>query len=368
MLVAVRRGVVPVGLRAALTVVAVGTAALGVWAGLVRLGWRIGTPPAAGFHGLLMVLGFLGTVIGMERAVGLGRRWAWAAPAASAGAAVLLLAGGPARWAGWLLVAAGAVLAGVFVVAHRIQPEAHIRVMGLGAVCWLVAAAAWTLGAPIPRIVPALAGFLVSTIAGERLELARTVAASPTARRVMTGAALAITVGATAAAFGYDPGLRVTGLGMLAAAGWLAVGDVARRTIRMGGLTRYMAAGLLTGYAWLGTAGLLWTFAGLTPGGFLYDAALHAVFLGFVMSMVFAHAPVIFPALTGIPLPHHRGFWWASGLLHAGVALRVASDLAGWVTGVRWGGMANAAALALFALAVGYSLLRTKRPPAASNP
>jgi len=34
-----------------------------------------------------------------------------------------------------------------------------------------------------------------------------------------------------------------------------------------------------------------------------YDAGLHTIFRGFVMSMIFAHAPVIVPSALGRPLP-----------------------------------------------------------------
>jgi hypothetical protein len=35
------------------------------------------------------------------------------------------------------------------------------------------------------------------------------------------------------------------------------------------------------------------------------DAVIHAAFLGFAMSMVMAHAPVIPPAVLRRPLPYH---------------------------------------------------------------
>jgi len=35
-----------------------------------------------------------------------------------------------------------------------------------------------------------------------------------------------------------------------------------------------------------------------------YDAVVHAIFLGFVISMVMAHAPVILPAVLRRPLPY----------------------------------------------------------------
>nr|BFE78121.1 hypothetical protein GCM10020093_007220 [Planobispora longispora] len=44
-------------------------------------------------HGPLMALGFLGTLISLERAVALRSRWGYAAPALSALGAVALAAG-----------------------------------------------------------------------------------------------------------------------------------------------------------------------------------------------------------------------------------------------------------------------------------
>lgn len=57
----------------------------GVLAGLARLDWNTPVPAAsaAGWHGALMISAFLGTVISLERAVALGRGWAYLAPAAA---------------------------------------------------------------------------------------------------------------------------------------------------------------------------------------------------------------------------------------------------------------------------------------------
>ncbi|MBM3556130.1 MAG: hypothetical protein FJX47_11325, partial [Alphaproteobacteria bacterium] len=52
----------------------------GLYVGLARIGALEGGlfPPA--LHGPLMVSGFFGTVIGLERAVALARLWAYAGP------------------------------------------------------------------------------------------------------------------------------------------------------------------------------------------------------------------------------------------------------------------------------------------------
>src|SRR5581483_3470843 len=119
-----------------------------------------------------------------------------------------------------------------------------------------------------------------------------------TRRGLLIAAVALLACGLVVSLAAEGTGVRIAGAGLLAQAAWLAGYDIARRTVRMGGVTRFMAVALLAGYAWLGVAGVLWLIHGLRPpGGFAYDAALHALFLGFVMSMVFAHAPVIVPAV-----------------------------------------------------------------------
>ena len=76
---------------------------------------------------------------------------------------------------------------------------------------------------------------------------------------------------------------------------------------------------------------------------------LHALFLGFVMSMVFGHAPIILPAVLGTPLPYRPRFYAHLALLHVGLVLRiVAGDLFGLHGAWLLGGIVNVAALLLF--------------------
>jgi hypothetical protein len=65
-----------------LMVLAMAALLLGLWSGLLRLGWTwngIGSHLPA-IHGALMIGSFLGTLISLERAVAVDRRWAYAAP------------------------------------------------------------------------------------------------------------------------------------------------------------------------------------------------------------------------------------------------------------------------------------------------
>jgi hypothetical protein len=340
----------------------------GLWAGLLRLG--IDLPPLrpelASLHGPLLVLGFLGTQIGLERAVALRRRppWPYFAPIGAAAGSTWLLVGLPTAVGQVLFALGGIVLCAVFLAVHRIDPTAHNAVMGLGAAAWAAGAIVWLVDEEVARAVPFLVAFLVLTIVGERLELSRMGRPAPLARAALLAAIALFACGVVATLPDGGLGVRLAGTGMLAQAAWLARYDVARRTIRIGGVTRFMAVALLAGYLWLAVAGVLWIHYGsLLGAGSAYDAMLHAVFLGFVFSMVFAHAPVIVPAVLGVALPYRRAMYGPLVLLHGGLVLRVVGDLAGNVTAWRWGGVLDEAAiLAFLALAVATAATARRRP------
>lgn len=70
-------------LRLMLLLLAAVSLLTGLWAGLLRMGWVLPNPLAAmvANHGPLMLSGFLGALISLERAAALQRRWAHGAPA-----------------------------------------------------------------------------------------------------------------------------------------------------------------------------------------------------------------------------------------------------------------------------------------------
>jgi hypothetical protein len=92
-----------------------------------------------------------------------------------------------------------------------------------------------------------------------------------------------------------------------------------------------------------------------------YDAVLHCLFLGFVFSMVFAHAPIILPAVTGAAVPYRPAFYAHLALLHASLVVRVVGDLTGWADGRQWGGMANVAAVVLFVVSTAWAVASARR-------
>lgn len=341
----------------------------GLAAGEARLGWQIPVS-FVHLHGPLMVCGFFGTIIGLERAVALSRPWAFIAPLANAGGGLLLLTGWES--AGALAMALGslAFLAVSALIARR-QPTAFTALLALAALAWAAANLAWVSGADIIQVVPAWAAFLVLTIAGERLELSRFLkpwrwrnpALLPPVAVLATGSAMALA--------GQAGAWSVFGIGCVALVAWCLGNDIVRRTVRQKGLPRYVAVSLLSGYGWLAVAGLV---APGLDGGFdslRYDAVLHAIFVGFVFAMVFGHAPVVLPALLRVKLPFHTYFYLPLALLHASLILRMAGDLGGrdglrpWeglFDGLRpWGGLLNGAAIVAFALMVAATILAARK-------
>jgi hypothetical protein len=350
--------------RAPLMALALVALFAGLWGGLIRLGLSLphAVTSAAELHGPLMALGFLGTLVSLERAVALGRPWAYVAPLAAGAGSLAALAGAPGSLGPALLALAGAVLIAAHVVLHRLRPSTHNAVMSLGGLAWFGAAVLWLTGADVSRFAPLLAGFLVLTIVGERLELTRAVRRSDAVRRLLIVAITVFVLGLVISISAERTGVRIAGVGLLAQAAWLARYDAARRTVRTSGVTRYMASALLAGYMWLVCAGVLWTTYAPLSDGAAYDASLHAVFLGFVMSMVFAHAPVIVPAVLRVPVPYTRGFYAHLGLLHLSLALRLlGGDLAGSTTLWRWGGILSEVAIVLFLAATATAVLRARR-------
>ncbi|MCC6626207.1 MAG: hypothetical protein IT340_02275 [Chloroflexi bacterium] len=335
---------------------------LGVLGGLLRLGWALPAAPAASaWHGALVVGGFLGTLISLERALALGRWWPFAAPVTAGLGAVALLIGWPPAIGALAMAVASAVLVAANVVIMRRQLADYTVTMALGAAAWLVANLLWLAGWPAYRLVPWWAVFLVLTIVGERLDLSRLRRPSPAARWAFAGGVALLLGGATVGLVEPDGGIRLFGLGLVALAVWLFRYDIAGRTVRQRGLPRYIAICLLTGYGWLATAGLLALVVGATPAGPAHDALVHSLFLGYVMAMIFGHMPIIAPLVLGRGIAYRAVLYLPLALLHLSLALRIASDLAGWLPGRQWGGLLNAAALVTFAIAVAATVGRAGR-------
>ena len=72
--------------------------------------------------------------------------------------------------------------------------------------------------------------------------------------------------------------------------------------------------------------------------------------MGFALSLIFAHAPVVLPEIAGVRLRHHAGWWVPLGLLHGSLVVRIAADLLGSAVWRQGGAALNAAAVVAFAV------------------
>lgn len=320
----------------------------GIGAGLARLGWSVPdiAASASAMHGPLMICAFFGVVISLERAVAIGRLWAYSG-SLFAGLGGLATAAGAESVASWLFLLASVVLLAATLDVLRRQPAMFTFTLTLGALCWSTGNALWVQGATVDAVAPWWLAFLILTIAGERLELSRFLPPSPFARRAFALILATVSAGLLGAATAWGPPLF--GGGLFALALWLGKQDIARRTVRGKGLTRFIAVCLLSGYAWLAVGGaVIVATGGLVPGSPSYDAALHALGLGFVFAMVFGHAPIIFPAVLRVAVPYHPTFYLPLAVLHLSLVVRLAGDATARFDWVRIGGALNALALAAF--------------------
>ena len=330
----------------------------GLDAGLLRMGVPAPLDTAAlpDVHGPLMVLGFLGTLIALERAVALRAAWGYASPVLLGLGGVALIAPVPLLLGRMLLLDGSVALVAVLVALWRRRRDDEVLVQVLAACLAVLAALAW-VRVEASAVVPLLAGFVVLTIAAERVELAR-FHLPRTAGTTLLWLATGLTLAATWALVAPGPGSRAFGVALLALVAWLAPRDVARRTVRSTGLPRFSAVAMLAGYGWLTVAGASWAVTGAPTTRAAHDVLVHTVFLGFAMSMVLAHAPVILPAVLHVGIPYHPALYAPVALLQAALLVRVvAGDAWGWVPALQAGGVGAAAALILFgATAVTLSL------------
>jgi hypothetical protein len=127
---------------------------------------------------------------------------------------------------------------------------------------------------------------------------------------------------------------------------------------------------VIGGLVWLVLSGLLWVQQGELGTGAGSDAAIHAFFMGFVMSMVFAHAPMVFAAVTRIRVPYYRALAIPLVILYVGLVVRIVGDLGVDRALAKWGAVVTGAAVVLYiafvvasavAALAGYAPARPKR-------
>ncbi len=120
------------------------------------------------------------------------------------------------------------------------------------------------------------------------------------------------------------------------------------RSLRISGATsrmhRFLQRALFVSYAWLILGSLAMMLSGYLPGAVVKDILFHTMGLGFIFTMILAHAPLILPAALG-KLPAQSAPLLPFVVFQLMTVLRIGADLnvaqmpvfwmwTGWITGV----------------------------------
>ncbi len=292
------------------------------------------------FHGEVMVFGFLAVLIATERYLGSLpfklHPVVHVMPFLVALGAVLKLVGSlgksvPADNVGSILIALGmAILIYLLMAVSRQSAQPlPFRYMSFGAFVLLLGALFSIGGSPVRNMNFSLflLGFPILTILGERVELSRFLSPAAHTRMevhwwVVVAAYLSLLV--------QDGRWTIGAWAVLMALVVLPLLKSELALVRAGEtspqkLHRYLGRSLLVAYLWL-FAGLALVLAwAATHGvyGGLFDASIHSLAAGFVLTMIFAHGPVIAPALFRVTVKQEKLSTVPLGLLTVANLMRV---------------------------------------------
>lgn len=331
-----------------------------IWAGWIRIGWTYPLSLIAGKHGALMVGSFLGTLISLERAVVIKNRWAMLVPFLS-GSSIIFFSLNLDLLAFYALALGSmgqAIMMGYFLNRYK---AFYMSVMLAGSISWLTGNLMWLAWKSYPLAAPWWIAFLLLIITGERLELTRFLPIKRYQQKILTGALGIFMLGIIIPFHGN--GRYMAGLGLMLTGLWLLKYDMATKSVKREGQHKFSALLLLTGYGWLIACGAMILAGDLY--GFIYDAVLHAFFIGFAFSMIFAHGPVILRGVLGLLIkPFHKVLYLPAILLEGSLVLRIVADILSLPLWRKWGGMLNGIAILLYFVLMGTLILREKRKEA----
>ena len=349
---------------------------------LLALQGMVAQPPLATvfpFHGEIMVFGFLAVLITTERYLGsLAFKLnpiVHGMPFLVALGAVLKVVGELAgvdlmNTVGSILLAVGIAIYIYLLLAVSRQSAQPLpfRFMVLAALFLLMGNLFSLRGSPVGNInfTLFLLGFPILTILGERVELSRFLAPA-VYRRGEWGLWAALM--AFLLLLVQDGRLLVALWAVLMALATLPLMGSELALVRVGQtspqkLHRYLGQHLLLAYSWffLGLV-LVIVWAAVRGGSALYDASVHSLAVGFVGTMILAHAPVIAPAILPRTIAQEKLNLLPLELLTVGNLLRVG----GYVlkgAGLPLGGVVGVSGLFILAalLAFAWVMTRSLRP------
>ncbi len=316
----------------------------GILTGWFRIGFDMPVSRIYLHHGAIMTGSFLGTVILIERIVALKRKWLFSFPLINASSLIFY-------WLDWtqmafLMLIIGAVgLFYVFFLINRIHTDIPHKVMWAGAAAWFIGNIHLFIFNQYAHSILWWMAFLLLTIVGERLELCRFLPVSSTKKNLLL-VLLALFVASCVIPIQVGSQL-IAGIALIFISAWLMMYDMVRKSIKMTGIHRFSAITLMCGYLWLAVSGLLYLME--TTGMITYDMLIHSFFLGFIFSMIFAHAPIILPGVLNLGFkPFHPSLYAWVAIFQISLIFRIFGNMLSFSNWKQFGGLVNGISILLF--------------------
>jgi hypothetical protein len=295
----------------------------GLLAGLHRIGWPLSLGVVSPSHGAIMVGGFLGTLIILEKTIPLKKNILYAVPIVSGASVVLFFIGQPVYSIASLVLASAGLTVIFFIYWIRERSTIYF-LMVAGAVCWLTGNIFLVIYNFYPISLPWWMAFVLMIITAERLELMKFLPVSRNQKLLFISMLVAFVIGCLISFHGI--GNYFSALSLAGSSIWLMRHDVVALNIKKKDLPRYVGVALLSGYFALLLSSIFLLVLTEQPLG--YDILVHSFFIGFVFSMIFAHGPIILPGVLGISAkPYHPIFFIWLALLHGSWITRAISDI-----------------------------------------
>lgn len=296
----------------------------GLLAGLARIGWATARSASMSEHGVIMIGGFLATLILLEKALPLKKKYLLTFVVVNSSS--LLFTFMHFRIVSMLCLIIGALgLIWVYVnYLTKHNRDLPLYLMLGGSILLLAGHLQLVIYQFYPRAVPWWIGFVLLTIVGERLDLSKFLPVSAGNKRLLV-TFLALYVSGLLLPFHFA-GRFVSGAALILVSIWLMRFDVISISIAKRGLTKFSGIAILAG-----CAGLLFTGAFMmsaNEAAFGYDIVVHCFFLGFTFNMIFAHGPFILPGVLGLQVrPYNHLLFVPLIALWISLVVRVFSSL-----------------------------------------
>lgn len=290
---------------------------LGMVSGLAR-GGVLNLSSLVNKHFIIFFYGFFGGLLSLERAFGFSLKYLLVTPASISLGLILYIAFENPNFLipGALLF----ILPNLLIFIKSITPFSFGFI--LSSILFIKGTVLFAFSNLHYQSALAFILFLIFYILSERAELVKIIGLGKKDIIFISFITFSSLVGLVVSIVDFKVGYRICFISLAIISLWFMRKDIARRTINMKGLAKFSAISVLSAYLWL----FLGSFFIFSFG--MWGEGIHNITLGFVFSMIFAHAPSIFPAMMKIKFQFSPILYIPLFLLNISVIIRNISYLA----------------------------------------